>query len=72
MRDILREDKLYLKSNEVIQNEVPNYREISVKNLYEDAMGDEVLKKYLPSRRQLSNKLPERAFFFGVLGTLRR
>jgi hypothetical protein len=40
--------------------------------MYEDAMKDEVLQKYLPSKRQLSNKLPERAFFFGVVSTLRR
>ena len=35
-------------------------------------MKDEVLVSYLPSKRQLSNKLPERGFFFGVLATLRR
>jgi hypothetical protein len=40
--------------------------------MYEDAMRDEVLAKYLPSKKQLSNKLPERDFFFGVLATLRR
>ena len=33
--------------------EVPHYREISVKNLYEDAMKDEVLAKYLPTKEQL-------------------
>ena len=31
--------------------EVPCYQEISVKNLYEDAMKDEVLVKYLPTPR---------------------
>jgi len=30
--------------------EVPCYQEISVKNLYEDAMKDELLVKYLPSK----------------------
>ena len=35
-------------------------------------MGDDVLSKYLPSKRQLSNKLPERHFFFGLLATLRK
>ena len=50
MRDILKEEKLHLKSNEVIHLEVPNYKEISVKNMYDDALSDEVLKKYLPSR----------------------
>ena len=51
---------------------VPNYPEVSVKNLYEDAMGDQELQKYLPSKKQLSSKLPEREFFFGVLCTLKR
>ena len=30
--------------------EVPNYQEISVKNLYEDALADPELAKYLPSK----------------------
>ena len=45
--------------------EVPCYQEISVKNLYEDAMKDELLVKYLPTKEQLSGRLPERDFFFG-------
>jgi hypothetical protein len=72
MRDILSEKKLHLKQNEVIRLEIPSYEEISVKNLYPDAMKDPVLSKYLPSKEQVSNKLPERDFFFGVLCTLRR
>jgi hypothetical protein len=72
LRDILKEEKLALKQNEVISMEVPNYQEISVKNLYDDAMADPDLEKYLPTRKQLSGKLPERDFFFGVLCTLRR
>ena len=42
-----------------------------MKNLYEDAMKDELLMKYLPTREQLSGRLPERDFFFGLLCTLR-
>ena len=38
LRDILDEKKLYLKQNEVIRLEVPAYQELSVKNLYDDAM----------------------------------
>lgn len=72
MRDILNEKKRHLKANEVIHLEVPHYAEVSVKNMYADAMQDEVLKDYLPSKQQLSNKLPERHFFFGVVATLRR
>ena len=51
--------------------EVPAYQEISVKNMYADALKDELLVKYLPSKEQLSGRLPEREFFFGILCTLR-
>ena len=44
---------------------------ISVKNLYEDAMQDLMLKKYIPDPTQLSGKMPERDFFFGILCTLK-
>ena len=71
MRDLLSEAKLCLKQNEVNRMEVPCYQEISVKNLYEDAIKDEVLAKYLPSKEQLAGRLPEREFFFGLLCTLK-
>ena len=51
--------------------EVPCYQEISVKNLFEDAFKDDVLAKYLPSKEQLSGRLPEREFFFGIMCTLK-
>ena len=71
MRDILSEAKMFLRQNEVNRMEVPCYQEISVKNLYEDAMKDDLLVKYLPTKEQLSGRLPEREFFFGLMCTLR-
>ena len=50
LRDILADKKSHLKQNEVIRLEIPNYQELSVKNLYEDAMKDAVLSNYLPSK----------------------
>ena len=50
---------------------VPFYDELSVKNIYPDAINDQLLRDYLPDPEQLSNRLPERGFFFGVLGTLK-
>jgi hypothetical protein len=35
-------------------------------------MKDELLAKYLPTKEQLSGRLPERGFFFGLLCTLRK
>ena len=50
IRDIISDKKLHLKQNEVIRLENPNYQELSVKNLYEDAMKDQALCKYLPNK----------------------
>ena len=50
MRDILSEKKLYLKQNDVNHMEVLNYQELSVKNLYDDAMQDPLLSRYLPNK----------------------
>jgi hypothetical protein len=72
LREILKEEKLHLKQNEVVHLDVPRYSELSVKNLFDDALGDEILKMYLPTKKQLSNKFPEREFFFGVLATMKR
>jgi hypothetical protein len=67
VKAILSDEKKALKKNEVVLMEVPNYPEISVKNLYEDAMIDPEVAAYLPTKKQCSNKLPERDFFFGIL-----
>jgi multimeric flavodoxin WrbA len=72
LRDILKDQKSTLKAAEVMIIDVPNYQELSVKSLYDDAMKDPVLSKYLPSKDQLSKKMPDRRFFFGIIGTLRR
>ena len=71
MRELLCDEKMALKQNDLLNMEVPNYPELSVKNLYDDALNDPELSKYLPTKKQLSGKLPERKFFFGVLCTLR-
>ena len=43
LRDLLADKKLHLKQNDVNRMEVPYYQELSVKNLYSDAMKDPVL-----------------------------
>ena len=72
MKDILKDEKRALRVNEVVHLDVPLYPEISVKNLYDDAMADPDVAKYLPSQEQMGGRLPERDFFFGILGTLKR
>ena len=34
-------------------------------------MADEVLNQYLPTKEQLDGRLPEREFFFSIVGTMR-
>ena len=50
---------------------VPKYEELAVKNLYDEAMNDPEVSKYLPDLGMSSNKLPERDFFFAILGTVK-
>jgi hypothetical protein len=50
---------------------VPRYDEVSVKSLYPDAAKEQEIRQYLPEQEQGSLKLPERDFFFGILGTLK-
>jgi hypothetical protein len=71
MRDILSDAKFFIRFNEVNYMEVPCYQEISVKNLYEDAMKEKLLLKYPQTKGQLSRRLPERDFFFGLMCNLR-
>ena len=71
LKAILADEKKALKTIDVNMMEIPNYHEISVTNMYDDAMGDPEVALFLPSKEQLSNKLPERRFFFGVLATVR-
>jgi hypothetical protein len=48
---------------------VPMYPEISVKDLYPEAVLDPEVAPYLPDFEEGSHKLPERDFFFGILAT---
>jgi hypothetical protein len=50
---------------------VPKFEELSVKNLYSDALNDPDVGPYIPDLEMNSNRLPERDFFFGVLSTIK-
>lgn len=50
LRAILCDEKKALKTKEVNLMEVPNYPEISVTNLYDDAMADPEVAAYLPTK----------------------
>jgi hypothetical protein len=71
LRAIFCNKKKALKQTSVHSIVVPHYEELSVKNLYHDAMKDDLVKDYLPELEHNSNRFPERDFFFRILGTLR-
>ena len=60
------------KINDIGGIGIPRYAEISVKNLYDDALTLAEVAKYLPDKEQMKKRLPERAFFFGILATAKR
>ena len=51
--------------------EVPKFPELSVKSMFEEAMREPEVSKYLPDFEMNSKKFPERNFFFAVLASLR-
>ena len=71
LRAIFCNRKKALKQTKVNSIVVPHYDELSVKNLYGDAMKFELVKDYLPELEQNSNRILERDFFFGILNSLR-
>jgi hypothetical protein len=50
LRAILCEEKKAFNNNEINLMEIPNYPEISVTNLYDDAMKDPEVAAYLPTK----------------------
>ena len=71
LRAIFCNKKKALRQINVNSIVVPHYEELSVKNIYDDAMKDDLVKDYLPELEQNSNRFPERDFFFGILNSLR-
>ena len=49
---------------------IPKYKELAVKPIWEHVKEVEELAKYFPTLKD--NELPDRAFLWGILGTLRR
>ena len=67
----MRDEKKALREYQVLTLSVPHYEELSVRNMYKDAILDPEVAIYLPSLEQNSGKLPERSFFFGILATVK-
>ena len=66
LRAIFCNKKKALKQVNVHNIVVPHYEELSVKNIYADAMKDELLKDYIPDLEMNSGRFPERDFFWNT------
>ena len=51
---------------------VPKFEELSVNNLYKDALQDPEISPYLPSPEQSAKQLPERDFLFNIIRTIKQ
>lgn len=68
LRDFLKGEKELIKATEVVQFNVPNYPELAVTEMIKVFKGDADLMRYLNYYDDDKN-LPERDFFYGILGT---
>jgi hypothetical protein len=71
LRAIVADQKKILKQSEIRSMIIPRYEELSVKNLYAEAMKDPLISSYLPDPDHCSTEFPERSFFFGIIATLK-
>ena len=69
LRDFLSGKKELLKAAEVRHFNVPLYAELSVEPMLKQVEGDPELMKYSPVYDEIDGNV-NRAFFYGVLGTL--
>jgi len=59
LRAILMDEKKVLKANQVVKMNVPLYAELSVKEMYQEAISDEDLSPFLPDLKTHCSKMPE-------------
>ena len=69
MKQILAEEKQLLKKSEVVFIQVPQYEELSIKALWPQVAGDEVISKYFPDQYAVG-KGPGRDYLFNVINTI--
>jgi len=53
------DEKKVLKANQVVKMNVPLYAELSVKEMYQEAISDEDLSPFLPDLKTHCSKMPE-------------
>ncbi len=69
LRDFFSGKKHLIPRDQLRPIAVPEYYELSVKNLWQEVMQDKELSPYFPSNISEKN-LPPREFFFNVLNTV--
>ena len=69
LRDFLNGTKNLIKAANVLHFNVPLYEELSVENIFNQVKDDKSIISYL-NYYEDHTVLPNRHFFFGILGTL--
>ena len=69
LRQVLAEEKDFIKMEGLRTINVPHFDELSVKNIFPKFQQDPAVMRFLPNRLP-KGKLPEREYFFNVLNTV--
>ena len=69
LKQIIQGEKHLFKKHEVKYVQVPQYEELSVKNIYPLMAKDAVFMSYFPDKFA-KGKGPPRSYFFNILATL--
>jgi hypothetical protein len=69
LRDVFAGKKHLIPRDQLRPISVPEYDELSVKNLWQEVLQDKELCSYFPSSISEKN-LPPREFFFNVINTV--
>ena len=69
LRQVLAEEKDFIKMEGLRTINVPHFDELSVKNIFPKFQQDPAVMRFLPNRLP-KGKLPKREYFFNVLNTV--
>jgi hypothetical protein len=70
LREVMADQKRFLKMSEVRWVNVPQFEELSVQAIYPIIAKDAEVKIYFPEKLA-KNKLPDRDYMYNVVNTLR-
>ena len=69
LRQVLTEEKELMKLEDIKMVQVPNYDELSVKNLWPHMQKIDAFMKFFPDKIP-KGRLPSREYFFNIMNTI--